>query len=168
MVDNVHPGAPVGQLFAHLASGGGRRALSDAPYSPPPSQVMSPTQPGSTPRGATQNQNPQAGMPGGSGAQIPAHKTFRMLAEVIHLRRGDEEASRERFFYEQQQAQEAAQEQQQTHRQELEHASQIVRSELTLEEEQQLNQYVTEGRTYFTSLLRNVESKVSHARIQLQ
>ena len=94
-----------------------------------------------------------------------------MLAEVIHLRRGDEEASRERFFYEQQQAEQAAQ-QQQIHRQELEQAAQILRSELTLEAEQYLNHYATEERTYFTSHLRNVESQlhaqVSQFRVQMQ
>ena len=94
-----------------------------------------------------------------------------MLAEVIHLRRGDEEESRERFFYEQQQAEQAAQ-QQQFHRQELEQAAQILRSELTLEAEQYLNQYATEERAYFTSHLRNVESQlhaqVSQSRVQIQ
>ena len=42
MVDNVdvHPGTPVGQLFANMALGGGRRVQIDGPYSPPPSQLL--------------------------------------------------------------------------------------------------------------------------------
>ena len=39
MVDNVHPGTPVGQLFAHLATGGGRKVQIDGRYIPPPSHV---------------------------------------------------------------------------------------------------------------------------------
>ena len=50
----------------------------------------------------------RAGMPAsGSGTQAPA-LVLRMLREVVHLHRGDEEASRERFMCEQQEAFDAA------------------------------------------------------------
>ena len=54
------------------------------------------------------NPDPRAGMPAaGSGTQAPA-QVWRMLAEVVHLHLGDEEASRERFVCEQQEAYNAA------------------------------------------------------------
>ena len=83
MVDNVHHGTPVGQLFAHLATGGGRRVQIDGPYTPPAftgSWLVG--HPGSTKRGSTPYQNPPAGMPGGSGTQTPAHR-FEIAAIPI-------------------------------------------------------------------------------------
>ena len=94
-----------------------------------------------------------------------------MLAEVVHLHLGDEEASRERFVYEQQKAFNAAHQQEQQ-RIELEKIAGPLRNELTMQAEQHLNHYVRQELAYFTSHLRNVEShlqaEVDNTRFHLQ
>ena len=80
-----------------------------------------------------------------------------MLAEVVHLHLGDEEASRERFVYEQQEAFNAAT-QRELQMVELEEIAGHLREELTLQAEQHLNHFVQQEQAYFTSHLRNVES----------
>ena len=101
---------------------------------------------------------PKAGMPSsGSGTQAPTYQTWRMLAEVVHLHLGDEEASRERYMYEQQETIHAAH-LQENERRELEQIAGSLRSEMTVQAEQYLNHYVHEEQTYLTFHLRNVES----------
>ena len=47
---------------------------------------------------------PVGGEPGrGSGTQMKVHQTWFMFADIIRLRRGDEEATADRFAFEQQQ-----------------------------------------------------------------
>ena len=106
----------------------------------------------------------------GSGTQTPV-QVWRMLAEVVHLHLGDEEASRERFVYEQQEAYNAAT-QREFQRTELEEIAGSLREELTLQAEQHLNHFVQREHVCFTSHLRNVEShlqaEVANARFHLQ
>ena len=90
----------------HLANGSrGRSNL--LPYQPhgftgyepnrPASMPSTPRRHGEAPGPPRVNPNVQAGMPAsGSGTQAPA-LVLRMLREVVHLHRGDEEASRERL-----------------------------------------------------------------------
>ena len=92
----------------------------------------------------------------GSGTQAPAYQTWRLLAEVVHLHLGDEEASRERFVYEQKEASNACRQQEQQ-RLELEQIAGCLRNELTMQAEQHLNHYVQQEQAYFTSRLRSVE-----------
>ena len=94
-----------------------------------------------------------------------------MLAEVVHLHLGDEEASRARFVYEQQGAFSAAQQQEQK-KMELEEIAGSLRNELTMQAEQHLNHYVQQEQAYFTAHLRSVEShlqaEVANTRLHLQ
>ena len=94
-----------------------------------------------------------------------------MLAEVVHLHLGDEEASRERFVYEQQEAFNAAHQRKQQ-RAELEETAESLQCELAMQAEQHLNHYVQQDNAYFTSHLRNVEShlqaEVANTRFRLQ
>ena len=78
-----------------------------------------------------------------------------MLAEVVHLHLGDEEASRERFVYEQQEAFDAAA-QREHQRTELEEIAGSLRAELTTQAEQHLNHFLQQEQACFTSHLRNV------------
>ena len=115
---------------------------------------------------------PKAGMPSsGSGTQAPAYPSWRMLAEVVRLHLGDEEASREGYVSEQQEATHAAHHQE-LKRRELEQIADSLRSELTMQEEQNLNYYVQEQQTYFTSHLTNAEihlqAEVANTRLRLQ
>ena len=80
-----------------------------------------------------------------------------MLAEVVHLHLGDEEASRERFVYEQQEAYDAAT-QKEHQKTELEEIAGSLRAELTMQAEQHLNHFLQQEQACFTSHLRNVES----------
>ena len=102
---------------SHLANGGrGRSQL--LPYQPhgftgyePNRSASMPSTPrrhGEAPGPPRVNPCMRGGMPpSGSGTQAPA-LVLSMLREVVHLHRGDEEASRERFMYEQQEAFDAA------------------------------------------------------------
>ena len=110
--DQVLQGQP-----SHLANGS--RGWSQLlPYQPhgftgyepnrPASMPSIPRRLGETPGPPRVNPDVRVGMPAaGSGTQAPA-QVWRMLREVVHLHRGDEEASRERFMYEQQEAYDAA------------------------------------------------------------
>ena len=96
---------------SHLANGsrGRSQLLPNQPhgftgYEPnrPASMPSTPRRLGEAPGPPRVNPDVRAGMPAaGSGTQAPA-QVWRMLREVVHLHRGDEEASRERFVYEQQ------------------------------------------------------------------
>ena len=106
----------------------------------------------------------------GCGTQAPA-QVWRMLAEVVHLHLGDEEASRERFVYEQQEGYNAAT-QREHHHTELEEIAGSLRAELTLQAEQHLNHFLQQEQACFASHLRNVEShlqaEVANTRFRLQ
>ena len=94
-----------------------------------------------------------------------------MLAEVVHLHLGDEEASGERFVYEQQETFNAAN-QRELQRVELEDIAGSLREELTLQAEQHLSHCVQQEQAYFTSHLRSVEShlqaEVANTRFHLR
>ena len=102
---------------SHLANGSrGRSQL--LPYQPhgftgyepnrPASMPSTPRRLGEAPGPPRVNPDVRAGLPAaGSGTQAPA-QVWRMLREVVHLHRGDEEASRKRYMYEQQEAYDAA------------------------------------------------------------
>ena len=145
---SLQPGTPVGQLF---------RGMGDRPpLQPPlPSQVMSPTQ-----RGRSLNPQPgnlRGSTPAmGSSTQTPVHQTWFMLGELIRLRQGDEEASRERYYYEHQESM-AARQRSELLQQEFEAASQTLRAELTLQAEQYMNHYAQEEQAYFHSTARAME-----------
>ena len=144
------------------------------PINPTASQVMSPTDlpqchqlPGDS---AKLLDNP-VGMPAsGSGTQAPA-QVRRMLREVVHLHRGDEETSRERFVYEQQEAYNAAAQREHQHT-ELEEIAGSLRAEITIQAEQHLNHFLQQEQACFTSHLKNVEShlqaEVANTRFHLQ
>ena len=96
---------------SHLANGSRGRSHI-LPYQPhgftgyepnrPVSMPSTPRRLGEAPGPPRVNPDPdvRVGMPAaGSGAQV-----WRMLREVVHLHRRDEEASRERYVYEQQKA----------------------------------------------------------------
>ena len=113
------------------------------------------------------NPDHRAGMPAaGSGTQAPA-QVWRMLAEVVHLHLGDEEASREGFVYEQQEAYNAAT-QREHQRTELEEIAGSLRAELTLQAEQHLNHFLQQEQACFTSHLRSVESHLQAEKWQTQ
>ena len=151
-----------------------------APYQPhgftgyepdrPASMPSTPRRLGETPGPPRVNPNPGVGMPAsGSGTQVPA-QVWRMLAEVVHLHLGDEEASLERFAYEQQEVFNAAFQREQQ-RIELEEIAGSLREELTLQTEQHLNHFVQQEQVCFTSHLKNVEShlqaEVANTRFRL-
>ena len=106
----------------------------------------------------------------GSGTQAPA-QVWRMLREVVHLHRGDEEASRERFMYEQQEAYDAAAQREHQHT-ELEEIAGSLRAELNMQAEQHLNHFLLQEQACFNFHLRNVEShlqaEVANTRFHLQ
>ena len=165
----------------HLAPGSRGRAQIIAPYQPhgftgyepnrPASMPSTPRRLGKTPGPPRVNPNPRAGMPSsGSGTQAPT-QVWRMLAEVVHLHLGDEEASRKRFVYEQQEAFNAAN-QRELQRVELEEIAGSLREELTMQAEQHFNHYVQQKQAYFTAHLINVEfhlqTKIANTRFHLQ
>ena len=91
---------------SHLANGSRGRSQV-LPYQPhgftgyepnrPASMPSTPRRLGEAPGPPRVNPDVRVGMPAaGSGTQAPA-QVWRMLREVVHLHRGDEEASRERF-----------------------------------------------------------------------
>ena len=164
---------------SHLANGSRGRSHI-LPYQPhgftgyepnrPASMPSTPRRLGEAPGPPRVNPNPRAGMPAtGSGTQAPA-QVWRMLAEVVHLHLGDEEASRERFVYEQQEAYDAAA-QREHQRTELEEIAGSLRAELTMQAEQHLNHSLQQEQACFTSHLRNVEShlqaKVANTKFHL-
>ena len=146
----LHPGTPVGQLFRGIRGG------QKDPQLQLPSQVMSPTQ-----RGRPVNPQPgnlRGSTPAmGSSTQTPIHQTWFMLGDIIRLRQGDEEASRERYYFEQQESN-AARQRSEMLQQEFEAASQALRAELTLQAEQYMNHYAQEEQTFFHSTIRAMET----------
>ena len=92
----------------------------------------------------------------GSSTQTPVHQTWFMLGELIRLRQGDEETSRERYYYEHQESM-AARQRSELLQQEFEAASQTLRAELTLQAEQYMNHYAQEEQAYFHSTARAME-----------
>ena len=106
----------------------------------------------------------------GSGTQAPA-QVWRMLREVVHLHRGDEEASRERFVYEQQEAFDAAAQREHQHT-ELEQIAGSLRAELNMQAEQHLNHFLLQEQACYNFHLRNVEShlqaEVANTQFHLQ
>ena len=148
---SLQPGTPVGQFIRGMD---GR-----LPAQPPlPSQIMSPTQ-----RGRSLNRQPgnlRGSTPAmGSSTQTPVHQTWFMLGELIRLRQGDEEASRERYYYEHQESM-AARQRSELLQQEFEAASQILRVELTLQAEQYMNLYAHKEQAYFHSTARAMETHI--------
>ena len=164
-------------LIWPMGLGGGPKFY---PINPAASQVMSPTdlpqchqlpRLGEAPGPPRVNPDVRAGLPAsGSGTQAPA-QVWRTLREVVHLHRGDEEASLERFVYEQQEAYNAAAQREHQHT-ELEEIAGSLRAELTLQAEQHLNHFLLQEQACFTSHLRNVEShlqaEVANTRFHLQ
>ena len=164
----------------HLANGGrGRSQL--LPYQPhgftgyepnrPASMPSTPRRHGEAPGPPRVNPCVRAGMPAsGSGTQAPA-LVLSMLREVVHLHRGDEEASRERFMYEQQEAFDAAAQRDHQHT-ELEEIAGALRAELNIQAEQHLNHFLQQEQACFNFHLRNVEShlqaEVANTRFHLQ
>ena len=97
--DQALQGPPI-----HLAPESRGRAQAIAPYQPhgftgyepnrPASMPSTPRRLGEAPGPPRVNPNPRAGVPStGSGTQAPA-QVWRMLAEVVRLHLGDEEASK--------------------------------------------------------------------------
>ena len=164
----------------HLANGSrGRSNL--LPYQPhgftgyepnrPASMPSTPRRHGEAPGPPRVNPIGRAGMPAsGSGTQAPA-LVLRMLREVVHLHRGDEEASRERYMYEQQEAFDAAAQREHQHT-ELEEIAGSLRAELNLQAEQHLNHFLLQEQACYNFHLRNVEShlqaEVANTRFHLQ
>ena len=165
---------------SHLANGGrGRSQL--LPYQPhgftgyePNRSASMPSTPrrhGEAPGPPRVNPCMRGGMPpSGSGTQAPA-LVLSMLREVVHLHRGDEEASRERFMYEQQEAFDAAAQRDHQHT-ELEEIAGALRAELNIQAEQHLNHFLQQEQACFNFHLRNVEShlqaEVANTRFHLQ
>ena len=165
---------------SHLANGG-RGTSHILPYQPhgftgyelnrPASMPSTPRRLGEAPGPPRVNPDVRAGLPAaGSGTQAPA-QVWRMLREVVHLHRGDEEATRERCVYEQQEAYNAAAQREHQHT-ELEEIAGSLRADLTLQAEQHLNHFLQLEQACFTSHLRNVEShlqaEVANTRFHLQ
>ena len=145
---------------SHLANGSRGRSQI-LPYQPHAFTGYEPNRPASmpsTPRRLGEAPGPPRVNPpaSGSGTQAPA-QVWRMLREVVHLHRRDEEASRERFVYEQQEAYNAAAQREHQHT-ELEEIAGSLRAEITIQSEQHLNHYLQQEQACFTSHLRNVES----------
>ena len=150
----------------HLANGSrGRSNL--LPYQPhgftgyepnrPASMPSTPRRHGEAPGPPRVNPIVRAGMPAsGSGTQAPA-LVLRMLREVVHLHRGDEEASQERYMCEQQEAFDAAAQREHQHT-ELEEIAGSLRAELNLQAEQHLNHFLLQEQACYNFHLRNVES----------
>ena len=94
----------------HLLANGSRgRAQMIAPYQPHSFTGYEPNRPASmpsTPRRLGEATGPPKVNP--NPRTQDRAQVWRMLAEVVHLHLGDEEASRERFVYEQQEAYDAA------------------------------------------------------------
>ena len=165
---------------SHLANGGrGRSQL--LPYQPhgftgyePNRSASMPSTPrrhGEAPGPPRVNLCMRGGVPpSGSGTQAPA-LVLSMLREVVHLHRGDEEASRERFMYEQQEAFDAAAQRDHQHT-ELEEIAGALRAELNIQAEQHLNHFLQQEQACFNFHLRNVESQlqaeVANTRFHLQ
>ena len=162
---------------SHLANGSRRRSQV-LPYQPHGFTGYEPNRPASmptTPRRLGEapgppRVNPVGMLASGSGTQAPA-QVWRMLREVVHLHRGDEEASRERFVYEQQRHIIAAAQREHKHT-ELEEIAGSLRAEITIQAEQHLNHFLQQEQACFTSHLRNVEShlqaEVANTRFHLQ
>ena len=91
-------------------------------------------------------------LPQGLGTQAPA-LVLRMLREVVHLHRGDEEASRERYMCEQQEAFDAAAQREHQHT-ELEEIAGSLRAELNLQAEQHLNHFLLQEQACYNYHLR--------------
>ena len=164
----------------HLANGSrGRSQL--LPYQPhgftgyePNRHASMPSTPrrlGEAPGPPRVNPDVRVGMPAaGSGSQAPA-QVWRMLIEVVHLHRGDEEASRERYMYEQQEAYDAAAQREHQHT-ELEEIAGSLRAQLNLQAEQHLNHFLLQEQACFNFHLKNVEShlqaEIANTRFHLQ
>ena len=151
------------------------------PINPTASQVMSPTDlpqcrqlPGGTEKPLDHQESTLmcglACLPQGLGLK-PQLLVLRMLREVVHLHRGDEEASPERFMYEQQEAFDAAAQREHQHT-ELEEIAGSLRAELNLQAEQHLNHFLLQEQACYNFHLRNVEShlqvEVANTRFHLQ
>ena len=94
-----------------------------------------------------------------------------MLREVVHLHRGDEEASRKRFMYEQQEAlMQLLKESINTLS--WKRSPDLFRAELNLQAEQHLNHFLLQEQACYNYHLRNVESQlqaeVANTRFHLQ